>query len=106
MGALAQSVTNACNSLQPRNGHGYGARMARLQIDEVADVVKDAAYVSVGLGVIAFQRMQVRRNELAKALKGRTDDAKGTLDVVGSLVNDRLKLVEERVSAAVDITRR
>ena len=52
--------------------------MARLQIDEVADVVKDAVFVSVGLGVIAFQRMQVRRNELTKSLEGRTHEAKGT----------------------------
>ena len=80
--------------------------MARLQIDDVADVVKDAAYVSVGLGVIAFQRLQVRRNELTKAVEGRTGDAKGALDVVSSLVGERVKLVEERVSAALDITRR
>ena len=80
--------------------------MARLQIDEVADVVKDAAYVSVGLGVIVFQRMQVRRNELTKSLEGRTDEAKGTLELVGSLVTERMKLVEERLSAALDITRR
>ena len=80
--------------------------MARLQIDEVADVVKDATYVSVGLGVIAFQRIQVRRHDLTKAIEGRTHDAKGALEIVGSLVNERMKLVEERLSAALDITRR
>lgn len=45
--------------------------MAGSPIDELADTVKDAAYVSVGLGVIAFQRLQVRRNELTKALRQR-----------------------------------
>ena len=80
--------------------------MARLQIDDVADAVKDAAYVSVGLGVIAFQRLQVRRNELTKALEGRSDEAKGALELVGALVNERVKLVEERLGAALDITRR
>ena len=98
--------TSACNSLQGGETQGYGARMARLQIDDVAETVKDAAYVSVGLGVIAFQRLQVRRVELARTLDGRSDDAKGVLELVGSVVNERLKLVEERLSAAVDITRR
>ena len=73
--------------------------MARSPIDDVANAVKDAAYVSVGLGVIAFQRLQVRRNELTKALSGQ-GDAGGALGVVGALVGDRLKLVEERLDAA------
>lgn len=80
--------------------------MARPQIDDVTAVVKDAAYVSVGLGVIAFQRLQVRRNELAKALAGQAGEAKGTLEAVGALMSDQLKLVEERVGAALERTAR
>jgi hypothetical protein len=64
--------------------------MAKLQLDGVGNVVKDAAYVSIGLGVIAFQRMQVRRNELQKVLGG-----------VGEVLGDRVKVVEERLGAAV-----
>jgi hypothetical protein len=78
--------------------------MARSPIDDVADAVKDAAYVSVGLGVIAFQRLQVRRNELAKALSGHTSDAHGALGIVTSLVGERVKLVEERLGAVRDRT--
>jgi len=74
--------------------------MARSPIDDVTNTVKDAAYVSVGLGVIAFQRLQVRRNELSKALNGQADEAKGALETVGTLVGQRLKVVEERVEAA------
>jgi hypothetical protein len=80
--------------------------MAGLQIDDVAGAVQDATYVSVGLAVIAFQRLQVRRHELAKALESHSTEARSALDVVGSLVGDRLKLVEERVSATLDLTRR
>ena len=76
--------------------------MARSPIDEVADVVKDAAYVSVGLGVIAFQRLQVRRNELGKALRGQATDPTGPLGVVSTLVGERLKVVEERLGAALE----
>ncbi len=80
----------------------YGASMARSPIDDVANVVKDAAYVSVGLGVIAFQRLQVRRNELNKALGGQADEAKGALGLVATLVGERLKVVEERLGDALE----
>ncbi len=76
--------------------------MARSPIDDVANVVKDATYVSVGLGVIAFQRLQVRRNELTKALSGQADDAKGALGILSAVVGERLKLVEERLGDAFE----
>jgi hypothetical protein len=76
--------------------------VARSPIDDVADAAKDAAYVSLGLGVIAFQRLQVRRNELHKALSSQTGDAKGAIDAVSALVGDRLKMLEERVGAALE----
>lgn len=75
--------------------------MARNPADELANAVKDAAYVSVGLGVLAFQRIQVRRNELTKAMSTPIEETKGTLELLGSLVGERVKLVEERVSAAL-----
>ena len=75
-------------------------------LHQATDAVKDAAYVSVGLGVIVFQRLQVRRNEVAKALEAHAGEAMEAFEVVGTLVNERLKLVEERVSATIDITRR
>src|SRR3546814_11869183 len=74
--------------------------MAASPLDEVTSAVKDAAYVSVGLGVLAFQRLQVRRNELKKQLSRSTDEPRSTLEVVGKLVGARVKLVEERVDAA------
>jgi len=74
--------------------------MAGSPLEDVGNAVKDAAYVSIGLGVIAFQRLQVRRNELTKSLGSSADEARGTLDVVGNLVGERVKLVEERMAAA------
>lgn len=75
--------------------------MAHTPVDDLAEVVKDAAYVSVGLGLIAFQRLQVRRNELSKALSTPVEETKGTLELIGALLGERVKLVEERVTAAV-----
>jgi hypothetical protein len=76
--------------------------MARTPVDDLANVIKDATYVSVGLGVIAFQRLQVRRNELTKAISGPAEEAKGTLEVLGAVVSERVKLVEERITAALN----
>jgi chaperonin cofactor prefoldin len=36
--------------------------------DEVANLAKDAVYVTVGLGVLAFQRLQSRRVDLSQRL--------------------------------------
>jgi hypothetical protein len=55
--------------------------MADNPLDDLAAAVKDATYVTVGLGVIAFQRLQVRRKELEKEIA------------------ERLKTVEERVGS-------
>jgi hypothetical protein len=76
--------------------------MARTPVDDLANTIKDATYVSVGLGVIAFQRLQVRRNELAKAISGPAEEARGTLEVLGAVVSERLKLVEERIGAVLN----
>ena len=40
-------------------------------VEDVTKVLQDALYVSVGLGVIAVQKAQVRRQELQKALEQR-----------------------------------
>jgi hypothetical protein len=76
--------------------------MPRLQLDDVSHAVKDAAYVSVGLGVIAFQRLQVRRNELEKTLQSQAGVARSALDAVGALLGDQAKVVEERLGAVLD----
>ena len=75
--------------------------MARTPVDDLANAIKEATYVSVGLGVIAFQRLQVRRNELAKAISGPAEEARGTLEVLGAVVGERVKLVEERITAVL-----
>ena len=76
--------------------------MPRTPAEELTNTVKDAAYVSVGLGVIAFQRLQVRRNELVKALNGPAEEARGTLELLATLVGERVKVVEERVGSLLN----
>ena len=79
--------------------------MAQNPIDDVTAAVKDAVFVTVGLSVIALQRLAVRRNELSKAIGAQAQEARGALDLVGSAVGERLKAVEERVGATFDRSR-
>jgi hypothetical protein len=76
--------------------------MAQNPLDDLTSAAKDAVFVTVGLGVIAFQRIQVRRNELTKAINTQAEEARGALDVVSTLVGERLRSVEERVGATFD----
>lgn len=76
--------------------------MARLQLDDLTNALKEATYVSVGLGVIAFQRIQVRRNELTKTVSEQAGTARSALEVVSSVIADQAKVVEERLGAVLD----
>ncbi|CAB4364171.1 MAG: hypothetical protein F2681_00945 [Actinobacteria bacterium] len=38
--------------------------------DKVVALTRDAAYVAIGFGVLAFQQAQVRRRELEKVVSG------------------------------------
>lgn len=76
--------------------------MVRLQLDDVTNALKEATYVSVGFGVLAFQRLQLRRNELRRTVSAQAGTARSALDVVGSALADQAKVVEERLGAALD----
>ena len=45
--------------------------------DDLPRRVEDALYVSVGFGVLAWQRAQVKRRELERLLARRRSDAQG-----------------------------
>ena len=65
--------------------------------EDLSKLLKDAFYVTVGLGVIAVQRAQVRRQELSKQVSGQVDDAKSQLQSLTKRFDDRVKVVEERL---------
>lgn len=46
---------------------------------EVPKAIQDAAYVTVGVGVLAFQQTQVRRREAQAALPAQVDKARSRL---------------------------
>jgi ribosome recycling factor len=65
--------------------------------EDLTKLLKDALYVSIGLGVIAVQRAQVRRQELTKQVSGPVEDAKTQLQSLTKRFDDRVRVVEERL---------
>lgn len=63
---------------------------------DVSQIMKDAAYVGIGFGVLTFQRAQVQRQEVKKQLEAQLGDAKGGFSKLSETVEDRVKLLEER----------
>lgn len=55
-----------------------------MEID-IRKTVTDAAYITVGVGVLGYQQAQVRRRELSKAIGSSVDDVSRT---VGSSVDE------------------
>jgi len=51
--------------------------MARPPLEDITATAKDAAYTAVGIGVLVYQRLQVRRRELQKALESRVPSLGG-----------------------------
>ena len=66
---------------------------------DVRSTLKDAAYIGIGFGVLAFQKAQVQRQELQKRIEASLGDAKGGFEKLGDDVQDRIKLVEERLES-------
>ena len=71
--------------------------MAAEPFDRVTGALVDAFHISVGAGVLTFQKAQVRRRELSEQLGTYADTTKAQLETVSTRVDDRLKLVEERL---------
>jgi ElaB/YqjD/DUF883 family membrane-anchored ribosome-binding protein len=66
---------------------------------DVRSAVRDAAYVGIGFGVLAFQKAQVQRQELKKRFEQSVTEGRNGFGKLGEDAQDRLKLVEERLEA-------
>jgi hypothetical protein len=68
--------------------------------NEITKTARDAAYVVVGLGVLGFQRAQVRRQELQKRLTD-SGQIQGHLGDVRGEVSKRVKDVDDAVEQVI-----
>jgi ElaB/YqjD/DUF883 family membrane-anchored ribosome-binding protein len=65
----------------------------------VTEAITDAAYVTVGFGVLGFQRAQVRRHELTKQLKPQIGELVTNVDQALQPVRQEL---EQRLDQVED----
>ena len=61
--------------------------MADLPKPDLPKTVKDAVYVAVGLGVISFQRAQVRRQEMLRQFRSQRSQAQEQVTELVNTVN-------------------
>ena len=69
--------------------------------DEISRSARDAAYVVVGLGVLGFQRAQVRRQELSKRLGDPRAQVETVLEDARNELSRRVKDVDGRIEQAI-----
>jgi DNA anti-recombination protein RmuC len=76
--------------------------MAENPMNDLSQTLKDAAYVAVGFGVLAFQKAQVRRRELEKQLGVSTESLREQLTKVAADAEKNIEPVVEAVEASLD----
>lgn len=76
--------------------------MAETPVNELSKTLKDAAYVAVGFGVIAFQKAQVRRRELEQKFGVSTESIREQLTKVAADAEKNFEPVVEAVEASLD----
>jgi hypothetical protein len=69
---------------------------------DVTKTIKDAAYITIGFGVLAFQKAQVRRREIEKQLEGQTIDLRAQFSKVADEVEERIEPLVEAVETSLD----
>ncbi len=67
--------------------------------EKLFTALRDAAYVTIGFGVLAVQQAQVRRRELVATLSERFGTSKGQIDELLASFEARLGGLDERIDA-------
>ena len=74
------------------------SKLAGLDAKVVA-AVRDAAYITIGFGVLAFQQAQVRRREVVQGLADRFGTSKTQMDEMLATVEAQIAKLDERFDA-------
>ncbi len=69
--------------------------------DAITTAAKDAFYVTVGLGVLAYQKAQVRRQEMTKAFNDQFGSGKAQFETQVAGLETRLDALEAKIDSAV-----
>ena len=69
--------------------------------EDITKTAKDAAYVAIGLGVMGFQRAQVRRRELVDLAKQQLPSIEAPLTAARAELHRRASDIDGRVTEIV-----
>ena len=69
---------------------------------DLTKTIKDAAYITIGFGVLAFQKAQVRRRELEKQFEDQTTDLRAQFAKVADEVEERIEPLVGAVETSLD----
>lgn len=67
--------------------------------DKLVAALRDAAYITIGFGVLAVQQAQVRRREVVKALSERFGTSKAQADEMLTNMESQLTKLDERLNS-------
>lgn len=67
--------------------------------DKLVAALRDAAYITIGFGVLAFQQAQVRRREIVQALADRFGTSRTQMDEVLANMEAQISKLDERFDA-------
>ena len=84
----------------PTPGLDLTAIDLRKGAEKVAQLSKDALYVSVGTGVLAVQQLQVRRRELTASVQARIPNVTQQLTEVMTQLNEAVGQANEVANSA------
>jgi hypothetical protein len=73
-----------------------------MQLTDLTKTLTDTAYVAIGFGVLAIQKAQVQRRDLAKQLSGLTAELTGDRAELRTKVAKLSRDIEGRIDPVVD----
>jgi hypothetical protein len=76
--------------------------MSTFDQDEIVKTVKDAAYATVGAGVLAFEQLEQRRTELRSRLAAQVGAGRNHADHVVAALQDAARRADARVEVFVE----
>src|SRR4051812_552504 len=71
-------------------------------LSDLTKTLKDAAFVTIGFGVIAFQKAQVRRRELEKQFAEQSETLRAQLSKAATDAEERFEPVAQTIEASLD----
>ena len=88
--------------------------LAKVDTEAVANVAKDAAYMTIGLVVLAMQKAQTRRREFSASLNNQVGAGRSQMDEVLATIEARLAGIDAHIEtlegkldvAVVDLEKR